>query len=178
MYFGRLSREKGILTLIRAYMACNTNFLLYIVGAGPMEETINEYIFEHKMEGRILLLGFKKEKELKELIYNSLCVCLPSEWYENGPYSVMEAMSQGKPVIVSDIGGLPELVEEGVNGFIAKSGDVNSLSAQMIKITKLADEQYEKMCKQAVQITQEKFDADNYAAMILKCYNNLLRDRD
>ena len=46
---------------------------------------------------------------------------LPSEWYENGPYSAMEAMALGKPLIVSNLGGLPELVEQNKNGYIFTS---------------------------------------------------------
>ena len=101
LYFGRLSREKGILTLIKAFSRSKVSQKLYIVGSGPEEDRIRQLVAKLGQEDKILLLGFKSGDELKEIVANSLCVCLPSEWYENGPYSIMEAQAMGRPVIVS-----------------------------------------------------------------------------
>lgn len=131
LYFGRISREKGILTLVRAYAEAKVKKPLYIVGTGPIEEQVHQLIEELHMSNKIKMLGFKSGNELKEIVANSLCVCLPSEWYENGPYSIMEAQAVGKPVIVSDNGGLPELVENGVTGYIVKSKDIHDLKKKL-----------------------------------------------
>ena len=173
LYFGRLSREKGILTLVKAYEKSGVSRKLYIVGNGPEEEKIRQMIRKRKMEDRVLLLGFKKGKELQDIVSGALCVCLPSEWYENGPYTIMEAQAKGRPVIVSRNGGLPELVEEGRTGFICTPGDAADLAE---KIKKMAashmDSAY--IAEQA----EKNYDADRYARHLLEIYKKLVRPAD
>ena len=130
-------------------------------------------IRKRKMEDRVLLLGFKKGKELQDIVSGALCVCLPSEWYENGPYTIMEAQAKGRPVIVSRNGGLPELVEEGRTGFICTPGDAADLAE---KIKKMAashmDSAY--IAEQA----EKNYDADRYARHLLEIYKKLVRPAD
>jgi glycosyltransferase involved in cell wall biosynthesis len=116
LYFGRLSKEKGLFALINSMK--NINYNLVILGTGPIEEDLHKFIFENELNNKIQMLGFKTGQELKNYINDARCVVLPSEWYENGPYSAMEAMSSGKPLIVSSMGGLPELVDNNLNGYI------------------------------------------------------------
>ena len=168
LYFGRLSREKGILTLIRAFSRSKVSQKLYIVGSGPEEDRIRQLVAKLGQEERILLLGFKSGDELKEIVANSLCVCLPSEWYENGPYSIMEAQAMGRPVIVSQNGGLPELVEDGKTGYIAQAGDVKDLRDKIRKMAVSSmDNAY--IAEKAAGV----FSADGYADYVLKVYMDL-----
>lgn len=125
LYFGRISEEKGVLTLLKAVEKLNNNIPLIILGTGPMEDEIKEYISSHNLEGKVKMLGFKSGNELKKFVAEAKCIILPSEWYENGPYAIMEAMSQGKPVIVTNYGGLPEIVENGKTGFVCKPFNSN-----------------------------------------------------
>lgn len=118
LYFGRLSKEKGVKTLILAMK--DIDYKLYILGTGPLEKELKKYVSDNKMTN-VEFKGFQQGEALTNYIRNSRCVVLPSEWYENGPYSAMEAMALGKPLIVSNKGGLPELVEDGRNGFIYKN---------------------------------------------------------
>ena len=131
LYFGRLAREKGIHTLIEAYSKAHVEEKLFIVGSGPEEERLRLMVKKMGMEDKILFLGFKTGTELKEIVAKALCVCLPSEWYENGPYSILEAQALGRPAIVSDYGGLPELVEDGRTGFITKAGNISDLTEKI-----------------------------------------------
>lgn len=169
LYFGRLSKEKGIRTLIEAFSKANVSEKLYIVGSGPEEEQLRQTVKNLGMEDRILFLGFKKGSELKEIVANALCVCLPSEWYENGPYSVLEAQASGRPAIVSDYGGLPELVEDGRTGFIIKSGDVADLRK---KIQKMSQSQMD-----PVYISEQAakaYSAELYADKVIGIYEKLI----
>lgn len=172
LYFGRLSREKGILTLVKAYALLDTNVPLYIVGRGPIENQIKNLIKEKGLEKKVLLLGFKSGDELGDIVSKSKCVCLPSEWYENGPYSIMEAQAMGRPVIVSENGGLPELVEDGVTGFVAKSKNVDDLANTLIKTLNKDDWDHEKI----VKFAKDKYSAENYLKQIEECYNGLLKN--
>lgn len=128
-YFGRLSKEKGILTLIKAMKEIK-NTELYIIGDGPLRAEIEKYTEEAGM-GNVKLLGFKSGEELDSLIRNCYFTVLPSEWYENAPLSVLEAMACGKAVIGADIGGIPELVQHGRTGLIFESKNSEQLSEQL-----------------------------------------------
>ena len=172
LYFGRLSKEKGIRTLIEAFSKAKIEEKLYIAGSGPEEEQLRSMVKDLGMENRILFLGFKTGTELKEIVANALCVCLPSEWYENGPYSILEAQALGRPAIVSDYGGLPELVEDGRTGYITKAGDVPDLTE---KIQKMSHSQMDSayISTKAAQA----YSADLYAEHIVRLYEKLISER-
>ena len=168
LYFGRLSREKGIHTLIKAYYKARIEEPLYIVGSGPEEARLKRLAEKLGMTDKILFLGFKSGDELKAIVAGARCVCLPSEWYENGPYSILEAQAQGRPAIVSDYGGLPELVEEGKTGCIAKSGDVRDLTRAIRKMDRTRmDAAY--IARQA----ELAYSADMYADHLIRIYEKL-----
>ena len=158
LYFGRLSEEKGIMTLVDAFQKIKLK--LKIVGTGPLKENIEKYINEKNLNN-IEVLGFKNGKELNTILGNAKCVILPSEWYENGPYSAIEALKLGRPLIGSDLGGIPELIDDGVNGFIFKNKDVKNLKECILKMEKLDSINREKMS----QRSYEKF-LDNYTELI------------
>ena len=162
LYFGRLSKEKGIKTLINAMIG--KNYELKVLGKGPLEEELKKFIVEKEIKN-VELCGFKSGVELADYVRKSRCVVLPSEWYENGPYSAMEAMALGKPLIVSNLGGLPELVENGSNGFVYK--DVNELSTKIDEIMKLSEEDYKKMCSESLEKARQYFNPVDYINKIL-----------
>jgi glycosyltransferase involved in cell wall biosynthesis len=166
LYLGRLSREKGVKTLIDA--AVQTKSKLYILGTGPIEAELKAYAEGYD---NIQFKGFQTGEVLKEYIRNSLCVALPSQWYENGPYSAMEGMAEGKPLIVSDNGGLPELVQDGENGYVYSAKDGSSGLAECIqKLNALSDEEYTRMSEQASAFAKEHFNAAKYVEEIEYLY--------
>jgi len=166
LYFGRLSKEKGAKNLVDAAkkLGCRT----VILGTGPMEDELKEYA---KDDVNIEFKGFQTGDALNNYIKNSRCVVLPSNCYENGPYSAMEAMCFGKPLIVCDNGGLPELVEEGKNGFIysAKVG-VDALCECIKKMQSLTEDEYKEMSKTSMDKAIELFDAKKYVEKIEQYY--------
>ena len=169
LYFGRLVKEKGVKTLIDASVIANCQ--LIILGTGPLEEELKSY---SRDRNNVKFMGFQTGKKLEDYILNSKCVVLPSEWYENGPYSAMEAMAVGKPLIVSDNGGLPELVEDGKNGYVysAKEG-ASALAGCIDKIMNLSDSEYKDMCVNSLEKAKENFDPDRYVTEIERYYANV-----
>lgn len=166
LYFGRLSKEKGVGTLIDA--ARQTQCRLVILGTGPMEAEWKE---SAKGLGNVEFRGFQTGKALTDTIQNSRCVVLPSEWYENGPYSAMEAMALGKPLIVSDCGGLPELVENGRNGFLYHAADgANALAGCMEGMNRLSPAEYEAMAQCSLDKAKQLFSPEQYITEIEKLY--------
>lgn len=122
LFFGRFSFEKGVETIIAAK---DIDFIC--AGSGPMEEEINN-------SPHIKNVGFKKGKELENLIKKAACSVYPSVWYENCPFSVMESISYGTPVVGADIGGIPELVDNGKTGFLFEPGNVDDFAEKVNRI--------------------------------------------
>lgn len=166
LYFGRLAKEKGVKTLIDA--AKKAGCRLVILGTGPIEYELKQYA---KGLNNVEFKGFQTGKALTDFVKKSHCVVLPSEWYENGPYSAMEAMALGKPLIVSDNGGLPELVDDGQNGYVysAKKG-VDALASCIQEMMKLTEIEYKVMAEYSLYKAEMMFNPAQYVDQIEKYY--------
>lgn len=127
LYSGRLSAEKGIMTLIRAMRSVKEGEL-WIAGDGPLKETILAELDSHSQRN-VKLLGQKTKVDLASLLDQCAFAVVPSEWYENLPYSVMESFAAGRAVVASRRGGLTEMITEGETGFLFPPGDYQSLAA-------------------------------------------------
>ncbi len=134
LYLGRLSPEKGCWTLIRAFEQL-PHVPLKIIGTGPQEQELKDYV-SSKGLNNIQFLGFKSGDEKWQLLRNSLCLVLPSEWYENFPVTVLEGYMASKPVVASRMGGLPYIIDDGKSGLLFEAGKANELAQ---KIQRLAD---------------------------------------
>jgi glycosyltransferase involved in cell wall biosynthesis len=129
LYFGRLSVEKGVETLIRAVGEVS-GVRLKVVGAGPERERL-EAMAGRMAAGRVIFAGYQRGGALRESLDRAGAVVVPSEWYENCPYTILEAFARGKPVIAAAVGGIPELVDHGRDGLLFEAGDVGGLAAQI-----------------------------------------------
>ena len=76
---------------------------------------------------RIIFHGFVPDEELTQLYQKANVVVVPSIWYDNSPMVIYESLMNGTPIIGSRIGGIPELLEDGYNGFLFEAGNVNEL---------------------------------------------------
>ena len=128
VYFGRFSYEKGLQTLLRAAEIAGVTVVL--IGSGPEEEALKLYVREHGLNN-VHFLGPKWGQEMRDIVSKARCVVCPSEWYENSPLVVYEAMAMAKPVIGADIGGIPELVQDQITGLVFRPGDSEDLAAKM-----------------------------------------------
>lgn len=174
LYFGRLSPQKGIMTLLKAVTLVGSGCSLYIVGNGPQQQEIQNFISKNQLQDRVKLLGFKTGDVLQSLVAESKCVILPSEGYENGPYSVMEAMAKGRPIIASHLGGLPELVEDGFNGYIFEAENVLSLKDKIERLLSLSEREYFDMCQASLNRAKQEFDPEKYVDRLVIEYKKLL----
>lgn len=170
LYFGRLSQEKGVMTLVKAYHKANVDRPLYIVGTGPIEDEVKKLVRELKLEDKVKLLGYKTGEELKDIVRNSRCVILPSEWYENGPYSIIEAQAMGKVCVVSAYGGLPELVTHDLNGFIYNDDGNDSIITILKKVNELPDKEITDAGIEALKNVVKEYDAKKYAEKVVGHY--------
>ena len=169
-YYGRLSKEKGILNLINAVK--RTNSKLKIAGEGPQhEEVLNE------IEGfsNIEYVGFKSGDELTDLIINSSFVVVPSEWYENNPMTIVESFLLGKPVIGSNIGGIPELVTY-KTGFVFESANEISLCKSIELAEQLTNNEYDIISNNCHIFSKSNFDQQNHLKELTEIYNKVINE--
>lgn len=153
-YIGRLSREKGIGTLIDA--ANRLPYKVKIIGDGPLANELKAVAHNH-----IEFLGHKEWDEIKTLVGLARFSVVPSEWYENNPLSVIESQCLGTPVLGARIGGIPELTD-----MTFSSGNVADLKARIEKMWD-APFDYRKMAEEA----QRKYNAETYYDNIIKVYS-------
>lgn len=125
LYLGRISPEKGIDQLISA-MFFSSNVHLKVAGSLNSEYAQN-IVKKAEAAKNIEFLGVVRGEKKQRLIEGAACLVCPSIWYENLPNTVLEAYAYGKPVVVFDIGCMPEIVEDGVTGTVVPFGDVVAL---------------------------------------------------
>ncbi|RJR30206.1 MAG: glycosyltransferase family 1 protein [Candidatus Latescibacterota bacterium] len=135
VYLGRLLYEKGLDYLVRAVSKLETGRLV-IVGEGPVEGDLRALVRELGTD-RVEFAGHRSGDELRRLVAESQFVVLPSRWYENLPFAIMEAMACSKPVVASNLGGIPEMVDDGATGMLFPMGDVDALADRLRRM--LAD---------------------------------------
>lgn len=126
--FGKLCKEKGTETLIEVAKSMPNQKFVF-VGYGSAVELMDGIT-------NVQYLGFKGGDELYRLIAEAKISVCPSEWYENCPFSVIESISLGTPVVGSRIGGIPELIVEGKTGELFEAGNADELKCSINKIVK------------------------------------------
>jgi glycosyltransferase involved in cell wall biosynthesis len=160
-YVGRLSHEKGVGTLVEA--AARLPYKLKIIGGGELSEELRTK--SEELKGNVEFLGFRQWDDIKDIVGKARFTVIPSEWYENNPLSVIEAECLGTPVLGVRIGGIPELIDEGVNGMTFESGNADDL-AEKIKAMYNADFDYKTIADAAMK----RYNAESYYSEIMKCY--------
>lgn len=122
LYAGRLAVEKGLESFLEAALQI-PELPVKIAGRGPEEERLKSLV-RSRGASHVEFLGFQSPEALVRLRARAEALVLPSIWYENASLSILEAMVDGLPCLVSRIGGNPELIEDEAMGFLAKPGDV------------------------------------------------------
>ena len=148
---------------------------LIIAGDGPERENIETFIEENNIEDRVKRVGYLKQEQVKEYIENSKFVVVPSIWYENCPYSILETMEIGKPIIGSKIGGIPELIEDKENGFVYEYNNTDELAEKM-KILFDDSEKANQQGEMSRKLYEEKYSEKIYYNKILKIYTDLIKE--
>ena len=157
VFVGQLEMHKGITLLLEAMNDFGDEVELYIAGTGSLEEYVNEWC---RRDSRIHRHGFVSMGNLNKLLAFSDVMVLPSICYENSPTIIYESFCVGVPVLAASIGGIPELVKDGENGWLFEPGNKKNL---VRKIQDLIDnkEKYwdwtEKIQKEAEKHSVKKY---------------------
>lgn len=169
IYAGRLAKLKGLQSLLKAVHGLDVK--LYIAGEGAEFAACNSYINDNQL-AHVELLGFKSKAEIHALIqYAEMLIC-PSEWYENFPYTIIEAMLLRTAVIASNIGGIPELVIDGKTGVLFEPGDAMQLRS---KITDLLNDSRlrEQLAENAYNRTTSIVNYQHHYNILQEVYSNV-----
>jgi len=167
LYFGRLSPEKGIFTLIEALKGqeaqCN------IIGDGPLKQELEREVNDHAITN-ISLSGHKSWKEMMGILRRAMFVVLPSEWYENSPRVIYEAYAIGKPVVGARIGGIPELVKDNQTGLTFTPGDASDLRKKILHLWH-NPEKVVWLGRNARKFVEENFGPERYYERLIELYD-------
>lgn len=172
VFTGRLVPEKGVDILLQAMNQVKTSAKLLIVGDGIMKDELQMQTEKLGLTN-IEFAGAKWGDELKKIVSESRFVVVPSIWHENFPFVVCEAFAQGKAVIGSNRGGIPELICDGEYGFTYE-GDDSTVLAKHIDFLWNNLEKAKEMGAAAKKFADEKFNEDVFYTELMKIYSGAL----
>ncbi len=168
LYVGRLSPEKGIHTLLKAWK--NLPVPLRIVGDGPLMESVKKNASEF-----IAVAGSKPPGQIAGEMSRASFLIFPSEWHEIFGLTIIEAYSQGLPVIASNLGAMQEIVEDRVTGLHFRPGDAEALR-EKVRWACEHPEEMGRMGKNARRAYEDKYTAEINYNQLMKIYGEAIEE--
>ncbi len=172
LYVGRMVREKGIFTLLDAFEELRKQLKdvsLVFTGDGPLREDLAKEVLRRGMGGEVHFTGFVDEPTLTSLYKSSAAFVLPS-YYEPFGIVALEAMASRAPVVASDVGGLSELIQDGVTGLKVPAADPHALAKGLLRV--LEDAAFADILREnAYRSVQNKYHWELVADKTIETYN-------
>ena len=173
LVLGSITEQKGFQIAINAFKKLSErNAKLHVVGEGPYLQTLTKISDGDK---RIIFHGFIKNENLGDIFNKCSYIISPSLGYENFPYTIIEALSKGLPVIASNIGGIPELITHQHNGFLFEAGNVDSLH-RILNTVVNEKQKFVKLGRNAIE-SSKKFSIEQQMKSTQNVYMNLITHR-
>lgn len=160
--FGRLVKEKGVDVLAAATLDVQVGTEVHLFGDGPLKPDLDKKVSE-----KLHVHGFTAD--VADAMNAIDVVAVPSVWEEAFPYAVLEAMSLGKPVIASRVGGLPEMVEDGHTGLLVEKGDVAGLVSAIGRLAS-NEQEVNSMAQNAREVHRSEYTVAKMAERIESVY--------
>ena len=166
VYLGMLEPHKGPQTLLEAFARCRhrQGFNLLLIGEGSLRTRLRLRAEELRITDRVRIPGFLSREQIKDEFGHAFAQVVPSEWYENSPLTALEALSSSVPLIGSNIGGLPEILDQKMGSVMFKAGDADDLANKIVFLwedrgnlaerRKMARHQYEERFKPEIHVSQ------------------------
>ena len=178
VFVGRLSPEKGIDTLLRAWQENRNLPNLKVIGDGPLASTIQA---AQQQDDRIEWQGRLPIRELLDVVGQAACLVMPSLWYETFGRTTVEAFAKGTPVVGSRIGGTAEIIEEGETGWLFEPGNSNELATKVMIAISQSPEQALTMQRRTRKVFLDRYTASTNYRMLMDAYERAIdshaRDR-
>lgn len=169
---GRLSKEKGQLLLIDAAQRLarkNIDFELVLAGDGEMRAEVEHLIEQYGLARQVRITGWLSSYQVREEILAARGLVLPS-FSEGLPVVIMEAMALRRPVLASYVGGIPELVQPGKNGWLFPAGSVEDLAEAMENCLSKSPEELQIMGDTGYLRVLERHSIDTESAKLAKLF--------
>lgn len=131
LFVGRLTVEKGISTLLKAWESMQNPVGLKVIGDGPLRKEVEAAAARC---ATIEYLGRQPPPTVYNMMGSAKALVFPSEWYEGQPRTIIESLAKGTPVIASRLGSMPELVEHGRTGLLFEAGKGDELARQVSQL--------------------------------------------
>lgn len=175
-FLGGMLRDKGVLEILEVIediLSRETDKNIYFVfaGEGPLVNRIKDYCRRFKQN--VTYLGcVDKERKIKLLNLSNILL-LPS-YAEGFPNALLEAMAVGLPVITTHVGGIPDIIKDGENGFLIQPRDVDALKEKILMLVN-NKELREEMGRKNRELVKEKYSWDKIAEKIREVYDEVLK---
>ena len=163
----RLAHEKGVEVLVRAAALLRPGTSVVIVGDGPQRGEL-EALAAEVAPGRVRFLGHQPKSLVSDLMRSASVVVCPSTWHENQPMTIIEAFAAGRPVVGSDLGGISELVRDGVEGRLVAPGDPGALASAVDSL--VGSSEWSRASAAARKRFVEEFSPDVHLGRLLAAY--------
>ncbi len=173
----QLIPEKGLQHLIEAFALLkkrpsDLNSFLVIAGEGPFQEELSKRANAHGLEKNVHFLG--RRSDVSDLVAASQIVAVPSVWNEGFGLIVAEAMASGRPVIASRVGGIPELIENGVSGILVEPADTAALAEGLVQVLEKPDYAIF-LAHNALKKSWQKFDVNHQVTAYADLFDLVLK---
>jgi glycosyltransferase involved in cell wall biosynthesis len=172
LFIGQITEHKGLQIAIEAFKKLKEkNAKLHIVGEGPYIKIAKQM---SEGDSRVVFHGFVESKiELDEIFKRCSYAIVPSIWYEIFGLVIIECFDRGLPVIASNIGAIPELIQDRYNGFLFQPGDIDSLHNIVSNLLN-RKELLPTLSKNAIE-SSKRFSIEKHMNNIMDIYNSTIR---
>jgi glycosyltransferase involved in cell wall biosynthesis len=159
---GRLAPQKGqllILDALAALAAEGVGFEMVLAGDGPLRGAIEQRVRELRLEGRVRITGWISNDQVRDELLAARAMLLPS-FAEGLPVVLMEALALGRPAISTYVAGIPELIEDGVNGWLIPAGSLTAMTGAIRRVLETPPETLAAMGKAGARAVAERHDVN------------------
>lgn len=174
LYVGRLEHVKGVDVLLRAMpevVKRSPKVQLSIVGDGASRAELESFVSRHRLQKNVVFHGWLDPSEVNDQYRQATAVVIPSIWPENLPTVCIEALATGRPVIGTNSGGIPELIQDHTTGRIVTPGNADELAAAIIEILSHPDLP---AMSRACTASMQNFKITTFARNLERFYRRLL----
>jgi glycosyltransferase involved in cell wall biosynthesis len=175
---GRLAPQKGQFLLLEALArlaAEDVDFELTLAGDGPLRPALEAQIRRAGLENRVRITGWLSNAEVRREVAAARAFVLPS-FAEGLPVVLMEALALGRPVVTTCVAGIPELVRDGVEGWLVPAGSVEALAEAVLAALSAPAERLERMGRAGAVRVAERHDASREAAKLAALFRGAPAD--
>jgi glycosyltransferase involved in cell wall biosynthesis len=175
LFVGRLSREKGVQVLLRAWGLVGRGIPLVMMGDGPLSSELRGLV-ESRELSNVNLIGRQPHDRVLAALKGARFLVVPSDCYESFSLALVEAFASGVPVVASRLGAMSEIVDDGRTGLLFEPGNAADLADKVNRLWSNAD-QSEAMGRGARQEFEQKYSAEQGYQGLMAIYNRLIGAR-